>query len=198
MLGDREFTTEEIAQICGVSRPAVVDWITRGTLRARLTEGGHRRVTRVVLSEFLKGQEYQIPVEVSRERPLIFVLDDEYIWRSSIEESLLRIDAFDVETFAPGMEVLLAVGERKPDLVIFDMHMPGMDSAQLLTALTTSKTELGETLLVAMGIHEEELPLARKNGAHMAIIKSRIASGDLLSLIVKIISDKQRRPLLTS
>ena len=53
MLGEREFTTEEIAQICGVSRPAVVEWVTRGLLPARLTEGGHRRVARSTLAAFL-------------------------------------------------------------------------------------------------------------------------------------------------
>ena len=195
MLGDREFTTEEIAQICGVSRPAVVDWITRGTLRARLTDGGHRRVARASLSEFLRGQGYRVPLEVGRERPLVFVIDDESMWRSWIEEALQRDGDFDIETFAPGTEVLLATGEYKPDVIVFDLRMPGIDSHQLLEALHETRDDLGDVLLVAMGAHDDELPLARRNGAHLALSKMRVKTGELHPMLVKLVSEKQRRPL---
>lgn len=193
MLGDREFTTEEIAQICGVSRPAVVDWITRGTLRARLTEGGHRRVARAVLAEFLRAQGYRVPQSVARERPLVFVLDDEELWRKSIRTAL-QAD-FDVETCTPSPEALLEIGERKPDIIVFDLRMPGMDSLQLLEALSDARELVGDLLLVAIGAHDEELPIARRSGAQLAISKSRVAVGELHPLVVKLVSEHQRRPL---
>jgi excisionase family DNA binding protein len=196
MLGDREFTTEEIAQICGVSRPAVVDWITRGTLRARLTDGGHRRVARAVLSEFLRLQGYRVPQEVARERPLVFVIDDEALWRTSIETALQN--DFDVETFAPGTEVLLAAGERRPDVVLFDLRMPGMDGHQLLDALHHASDDIGDVLIVAIGGHDEDLPAARRGGAHLCLAKARVAAGDLHPMLIKLISEKQRRPMLNA
>ncbi len=194
MLGDREFTTEDIARICGVSRPAVVDWISRGTLRARLTEGGHRRVPRAVLADFLRVQGYRIPREVARERPLVFVLDDEEMWRKAISTALQS--DFDVETHTPSPECLLEIGERSPDVVVFDLHMPGMDSHQLLDALRDAGETLGDMLLVAIGTADEELPLARRGGAHLAISKNRVIAGELLPMLVKLVSEKQRRPAL--
>jgi excisionase family DNA binding protein len=196
MLGDREFTTEEIAQICGVSRPAVVDWISRGTLRARVTDGGHRRVARGILSEFLLMQGYRVPMTVARERPLVYVLDDEELWRKSIQTALQN--DFEVETSAPAPEALLDIGERRPDVVIFDLHMPGMDTLLLMEALHDATDTLGEVLLVAVGAHDEELPLARRSGAQLALSKNRIANGDLHPLVVKLVSEHQRRPMLTA
>jgi len=194
MLGDREFTTEEIAQICGVSRPAVVDWITRGTLRARVTDGGHRRVARATLAEFLRVQGYRVPTAVARERPLVFVLDDEAIWRQSIETALQH--DFEVETCAPGLEALLAIGEQRPDVVIVDLHMPGVDAPLLVEALSGAGELLGEVRVVALVAHDEGLPAARRGGAHLALSKGRVAAGELHPLLVKLVSEHQRRPLL--
>ncbi len=191
MLGEREFTTEEIAQFCGVSRPAVVEWISRGLLPARLTEGGHRRVGRPALASFLKVQGYRMPLEVARERPLVFAIDDEAIWRQTIQ-SHLQPD-FEVETFAQGADVLLACGARRPDVVVLDMRMPGMDGEQLLDALSKS-TALAETLLVSLTAFEEQIAAARKGGAHLALSKTR--ASELHGLLVRLVSDAQRRQVL--
>ena len=193
MLGEREFTTEEIAQFCGVSRPAVVEWISRGLLSARLTEGGHRRVARPALATFLSAQGYRMPSEVSRERPLVFAIDDEPIWRATIESSLEP--DFAVETFAQGAEVLLACGAKRPDVVVLDLRMPGMDGSQLLEALTKA-SPLRDTLFVALTSYEEEIPAARRYGAQLALSKSR--ANELHGALVRMVSEAQRRPLAES
>lgn len=188
MLGEREFTTEEIAQICGVSRPAVVEWITRGLLPARLTEGGHRRVGRGALAEFLKKQGYAMPREVEREKPLVFAIDDEPIWRATIASHL--DPDFEVETFPQGAEVLLAAGARRPDIVVTDVRMPGMDGTQLIESLRRAPV-LSETLVVALTAFEEEISAAKRSGAHLAISKARAA--ELHDALIKLLSENQRR-----
>lgn len=189
-LNEREFTTEEIAQFCGVSRPAVVEWISKGLLAARLTEGRHRRVSRSALAAFLTAQGYRIPVEVAREKPLVFVIDDEPVWRATIQAQLEPL--FEVLTYAQGIEVLLACGHLRPDAIVFDMHMPGMDGMQLLDAITKAPV-LNETRFVALTEHDEEISAARRSGAHIALPKTR--SEDLQSMLIKNVSEAQRRPL---
>lgn len=190
MLGEREFTTEEIAQICGVSRPAVVEWITRGLLPARLTEGGHRRVGRGVLADFLQKQNYPMPREVARTKPLVFAIDDDPIWRATIESQL---DAdFEVETFPQGAEVLLAAGARCPDIVVTDLRMPGVDGAQLIESLRGAAA-LADTLVVALTPFEEEVYAARRLGAHLALAKSRATN--LHEALIKLLTENQRRQM---
>jgi len=188
MLGEREFTTEEIAQICGVSRPAVVEWVTRGLLPARLTEGGHRRVARSTLSAFLGKQGYRIPRDVARERPLVFVIDDEPIWRGTVQNYL--DGDFDVVTFAPGVEVFLAMGAQQPDVVILDLHLPGIDALHVLEAISRASS-LQDTLRVALVPHEEEISAARRAGAHMSVSKAR--ASELPQLVARLVGDHQRR-----
>ncbi|MBL8603506.1 MAG: response regulator [Myxococcales bacterium] len=188
MLGEREFTTEEIAQMCGVSRPAVVEWVTRGLLPARLTEGGHRRVARSVLAGFLAKQGYRIPRDVARERPLVFVIDDEPIWRATMQR-YLEPD-FEVQTFGQGVEALLSVGAGQPDIVVVDLHMPGVDSLHLINIIAHS-AQVKDCLVVGFAPHEEELSAARRNGAHLAVNKNR--ASEMQGLLRKLVGEHQRR-----
>ena len=87
-------------------------------------------------------QGYRVPMTVARERPLVYVLDDEELWRKSIQTALQN--DFEVETSAPAPEALLDIGERRPDVVIFDLHMPGMDTLLLMEALHDATDTLGE------------------------------------------------------
>lgn len=187
-LGEREFTTEEIAQMCGVSRPAVVEWIGRGLLPARLTEGGHRRVARAALATFLSQQGYKLPPDVARAKPLVMVVDDETIWRATLESHLGA--GYDVRAYAPGAEVLVAVGALRPDIVVLDTRMPGFDGYALVETLRRHRVLEG-ALIVGLTQHEEEVAGARATGAHGALPKSRVA--ELPGLLTRLLMENQRR-----
>jgi excisionase family DNA binding protein len=178
MLADREFTTEEIARMCGVSRPAVVEWLRRGLLAFRTTEGGHRRVPRGHLAEFLRAHGYALPRSVERRRPLVFLVDDEASFRHAVAEALG--DDYDFRGFTFGPEVLVACGVARPDVVLVDLRMPGVCAPQLLGALAAA-VPLQETLRVALAAVEEELALARRCGVHLVLLKRDLATlrGDL-------------------
>ena len=61
----------------------------------------------------------------------ILVVDDEKEIRSLVA-SYLRSDGFDVVEAANGQEAVAAVSKRKPDLVVMDIRMPGMDGLEAL------------------------------------------------------------------
>lgn len=60
----------------------------------------------------------------------ILVVDDEEDVRSLLGLMLTKRN-FQVSEAASGSEALLKVSESKPDLIILDVHMPGMDGFQL-------------------------------------------------------------------
>lgn len=174
--------------MCGVSRPAVVEWIGRGLLPARLTEGGHRRVARAALAAFLSQQGYKLPPEVARAKPMVVVVDDETIWRATLEATLST--GYDVRAYAQGVEVLVAIGALQPDIIVIDTRMPGFDGYALVETLRNHRA-LGEALVVALTQHDDEAAGAKAVGAHGALAKSRIS--ELPKLLTRLLMEYQRR-----
>src|SRR5512140_618230 len=64
----------------------------------------------------------------------ILVIDDEPSITSLIS-AYLKPEGYEVQTAADGITGLKAVRSFKPDLVILDLMLPGMDGMELLAAL---------------------------------------------------------------
>jgi len=60
----------------------------------------------------------------------VAVVDDEESVRKALER-LLRAAGLEVETFASGDEFLASLGERRPDCVLLDLHMPTLDGFEI-------------------------------------------------------------------
>lgn len=56
------FTTNDIAQMCNVTRQTVINWIKTGKLKANLTPGGHRRVLRDDLVAFFEQNGMEVSI----------------------------------------------------------------------------------------------------------------------------------------
>jgi DNA-binding response OmpR family regulator len=64
----------------------------------------------------------------------ILVVDDEPTLRETISYTLRR-EGFVVETAAEGSRALAIARERKPDLIVLDVMLPGMDGLQVCRVL---------------------------------------------------------------
>ena len=58
---DNIFTTYEASKHCGVTLATVINWVEHGILPAYKTPGGHRRIKKEDLIEFLKKYNMPIP-----------------------------------------------------------------------------------------------------------------------------------------
>jgi CheY-like chemotaxis protein len=90
----------------------------------------------------------------------ILVVDDEANARTALVE-LLCDEGYSTEFAADATQALAKVAEWRPDLVLTDLKMPGMDGLQLLALLQKANPDLpviimtafteGENVLRAMG-----------------------------------------------
>jgi FixJ family two-component response regulator len=71
---------------------------------------------------------------VSAEVCRVFIIDDEYSVRKSLS-LLLRVEGYQVEEFASGMDALPAFAARPPNGVLTDYHMPGLSGEELIRQL---------------------------------------------------------------
>jgi len=134
---ERPLTTGEVAARCHVSKESVVKWIKEGKLRAYRTPGGHYRVLKTALKEFLKT--YGMPVDrdyFGDDSKKILIVDDEPAIREMLSRHLLSNgQPYKVETAKDGYEAGHKVASFKPDLLILDIRMPGMDGFEVCRKL---------------------------------------------------------------
>ena len=158
------FTTFEISQICGVNPTTVQNWVKGKKLRAFQTPGGHRRIRREDLIAFLKEFGMPIPKELSQDIPSVMIVDDE---AEIIEmlESLVKSGDHEVNVTRAqnGVEALLMIGESKPDLLILDIMMPGMNGYEVCKKLKSST-------------NTQNIKIVAISGDHNPAVKERILS----------------------
>ena len=71
---------------------------------------------------------------MSPETKTLLVVDDDPAVRESLEE-LLRRQGYRILTAADGEEGLRLVREKRPDLIILDVALPGMDGFRVATLI---------------------------------------------------------------
>ena len=143
-------STSAAARLLDVAVGSVSKWIDNGQLKAGRTPGGHRRVLRKDLIKFLERQKLPIPKELLDSAVRVLVVDDEpSVTKWLVEE--LRAEHPDWEVFEAhdGFAAGELVAERRPQVVLLDLHMPGMDGFEVCRRIL-SKEETQNTAIIAI------------------------------------------------
>lgn len=129
------YTTFQVSKLLGVSLATVVNWTKAGMLDAHRTPGGHRRIAESDLVEFARA--YKMPLEIEVPEPTgarrVLVVDDDEDHLALVER--LLGSSFEVETATSGFAAGLAMGRFRPDCIILDIRMPGMDGFAVVDML---------------------------------------------------------------
>jgi excisionase family DNA binding protein len=128
----KNLSTFAIAEMLHVDPGSVANWIDQGLLKAHRTPGGHRRVAKEDLLVFLREHKMPLPDDLQDGPTRILVVDD--------EEAVAHMVAKALSAARPNFEVIEAhdgfragslVATLKPDVVILDLRMPGMDGYEV-------------------------------------------------------------------
>jgi excisionase family DNA binding protein len=158
MPGRSFFTTFRISKICGVNPTTVQNWVKAKKLRAFQTPGGHRRVRREDLIAFLKEFGMPIPADLLQNPPLVMVVDDE-IEIVEMLEALMKSGDEEVNVVKAhnGVDALLMIGEHKPDLLILDLMMPGMNGYEVCQKLKSKQSTRNIKIVAISGDHSRSV-----------------------------------------
>ena len=142
----------------GVSVSTIQKMVEAGTLRAWKTQGGHRRVAERDVLE-MKSTGLASPSRATHRGPLAVLI---------VEDNPVQLKAYSkaaadwgprvaVSYAADGAAALLAIAQRRPELVITDLAMEPFDGFHLIRTLRGS-TELQDTrILVVTGLSDDEI-----------------------------------------
>lgn len=160
-------TTREAADMLGVSVGTVQLWVESGLLRAWKTTGGHRRVLRESIDALLhhgaRSSPKVAPPELSQGSFRILVVEDDAALQRLYQANLQRWDmAPDVTVVDNAVSALMHIGHASPDLLISDLHMPGVDGFYMLRVLEKSPQVADTTIVVVTGLDAPDI--ARRGG----------------------------------
>lgn len=154
MPDEKLYTTQEVADLVGVSSRTIQLWAAADVIKAWKTPGGHRRFPEAEVNRLRR----ELGSDKSEGRETILVVEDEpdlqMLYRLSIESWNLGVE---VLTAVDGYEGLLQIGLQKPKVVILDLMMPKTDGFRVLEVLDSSG-ELDKCLvMVVSALSREEI-----------------------------------------
>jgi CheY-like chemotaxis protein len=129
------------------------------------------------------GVRPRVEAEAPIERPTrILVVDDNVDLARGLAR-LLEIRGHEVQVAHDGPTGLDKAKKSKPEVVLLDIGLPGMDGYQVAAHLRQEETVKDATLIAISGYgQEEDLRLAREAGFDHHLVKP-IASADLFKLL---------------
>ena len=90
------------------------------------------------------------------ERPRILVVDDDQRIAASVRRAL-AYEGYDVEEVHDGVDALVAARNRRPDAVVLDLMLPGMDRIEVCRRLRASGDDVAVLMLTAKTSVEERV-----------------------------------------
>lgn len=131
-------------------------WVESGRLQAWKTPGGHRRILRESVNAQLREREKECGAILDGFDVLI--VEDEPVQRQLLQSLIAEIaPGISVRTAYNGIEGLIKIGERQPQVLITDLLMPGLDGFHLLNTLTSSPLVRPIQLIVTTGLTDHEI-----------------------------------------
>ena len=154
--GKEPLTTGEIAKYCHVTHRGVLKWVASGKLKAYRTPGQHSRVSVDDFLSFLK--EYNMPIpqelETATAHKKILIVDDDHGIVQSLQRVLMLENKYIIEAAFDGYEAGKKFFLFKPDFIILDICMPGLNGFQVCANIRQDKDNKHIKILAISGMSE--------------------------------------------
>lgn len=151
---DAVITTREAADLLGVSLRTVQQWVEQGALQAYRTVGGHRRVVRASVDRLLSQRRTEVQGRTFR----VFIAEDDpdlvKLYQMVITSWKLPLE---ISIANDGFRALMEIGNLKPDFLILDLSIPGMDGFALIRTLRSMPDLENTDIVTVSGMTTEDI-----------------------------------------
>ena len=159
-----DFTSLEVARLLGMSVRSVQLMVDRGELAAWKTAGGHRRIARASVDHWRRSRNLAKPAAgvtaphrgTSRHSSMLLI--DDSIHCQKLVSLLIqqRFPHIDLHVADDGIAGLALYGQLRPQILIVDILLPGIDGATLITSLRSHPQFASSHLAVVTSLDEEQ------------------------------------------
>jgi excisionase family DNA binding protein len=152
--------TSYAAKLLGLSVATVQSLVEKGEIEAWKTLGGHRRIALHSINAYLAKNNprlSRVDTDPKARLRVLLVEDDEdtrELYRCQFEAWSLPVDC----TWMPSaLEALMDIASMRPDLLITDLSMPGVDGIEMLKALKRNSQLAEMQIVVISGLPAEAI-----------------------------------------
>jgi excisionase family DNA binding protein len=167
-------TVFQASKYCNVSPKTIINWIEAGHIEAYRTVGGHRRIKKSNMENFMRKQGIPIPEqEVLSERKRILIVDDDPIIVETLVQGLEEEEYdYEIISASDGFEAGLQVNHFKPHLLILDIMMPDIKGFEVCRKIKTNK-ETRDTKIIVLSAYldDEKFKKMKEYGADICFSK---------------------------
>jgi excisionase family DNA binding protein len=150
--------TSYAAKLLGLSVATVQALVEKGEIEAWKTLGGHRRIALQSINTYLAKNSPQlsrVDTDPKHRLRVLMVEDDENtreLYRCQFEDWDLPVDC----TWMPSaLEAMMDIASMRPDLLITDLSMPGVDGIEMLKACKRNQQLADMQIVVISGLAPE-------------------------------------------
>lgn len=167
-------TVFQACKYCKVSSKTIINWIESGHIKAFKTVGGHRRIKKTDLEDFMKKQGIPIPEEeLKEERKRILIVDDDQIIVETLVQAFEEDEYnYEVISASDGFEAGLQVNYFKPHLMILDIMMPDIKGYEVCKKIKSDNvTKDMKIIVLSAYLDEEKFKKMKEFGADLCFTK---------------------------
>jgi excisionase family DNA binding protein len=163
------YTTHEVSRLLHVNPRSVINWIEQSLLQSYRTPGGHRRIRHDDLMAFLRKHQIPTPASLVADKFSILIVDDDQEIIDLLKAYLERQAPYEISTAADGITALIEVGRVKPDLLILDIMIPGVDGVEVCRRIKADSSN--RTAIIAISGTTERQSQVLEAGADAFMLK---------------------------
>lgn len=186
----RVFSAHEVANFCDVVNQTAINWIRQGHLDAYTTPGGQYRVYADVLAKFMQQQGMRMPDEVREvlaeqaRIEQVLIVDDDQELNDLIKQYLdKRYPEFKINQAYDGYDAGKAIFEHKPDVVLLDINLPGVDGLKLCRQIKSDENLSRPIVISITGVEDKEVEDRAKDAGVDAFLRKPVDLDALPGLI---------------
>ncbi len=154
-VNDEIFSIPQAAKRCAISRWTLMKCVNSGELQASRTPGGHYRILKEDLEDFIiKKKMYPLVQKRFSNKRILIVDDDPKVQK--LLTAMLSTKKYETETASSGFEAGAKVVKFNPGLIILDLFMPEMSGFEVCKQIKKDSETSHIKILVLTGYDNKE------------------------------------------
>lgn len=182
---DRLLTSHDVGRMLQMDPSSIVKWVNDGILPAYRTPGGHRRIKASDLLSFLREHKMYVPPELEGGKKKVLIVDDDEKLLKALQRSLKSYaDRLEVFTSTNGIDALVQVGAMRPDVLVLDVSMPGMDGLEVCGTLKENPATASLQVIIVSGTLNKDIETQAKDLGAAMVLKKPVTAAALADFLV--------------